>query len=134
MTRTRQRLLIFGLILLGLLVAGFFGLRSLRAVKVYDQYGPPPLLHAATQPIETDVELIRDWMTIPYISTTYNLPPNLLYKALNISPRGNEEKSLSQLNEEYFPESPGFVIELVRAAVRASLPSPTVPTHKTAIP
>ena len=134
MSRTRQRILIFGLILLGLLFAGFFGIRSLRAVKKYEEYRPPPLLPADSASLESDVELIRDSMTIPYISTTYNLPPNLLYKALTISPRGNEEKSLSQLNEEYFPESPGFVIEIVKAAVRASLPSPTVSPPKTAVP
>ena len=130
MTRNRQRLVIFGLILLGILIAGFFGIGSLRAVKKYEEYRPPPLLLPAdSSAAESDVELIRDWMTIPYISTTYNLPPNLLYKALDISPRGNEEKSLSQLNEEYFPKSPGFVIEIVKAAVRASLPPST-----TAIP
>lgn len=125
MTRNRQRAVIVVLILLGLVIAGFFGIRSLRAVKNYEAYGPPPLPPADSAALETDVELIRDWMTIPYISKTYSLPPNLLYRALNISPRGNEEKSLSQLNEEYFRESPGFVIEIVRAAVRASVPTPT---------
>ena len=125
MTRTIQRILILLLILLGLLFAGFFGVRSLQAVKVYEEQGPPPLYLAATQPIETDVELIRDWMTIGFLSHTYQLPRDLLYEALEISPRGNDKKSLEELNQEYFPDQPGYVLETVKATIQMYLSVPT---------
>lgn len=134
MTTPRQRTLILGLILIGILFVGFFGLRFLRAFREFRGHRPPPFSPAGAEPAETDVELIRDWMTIPYISMTYHLPPNLLYKALDIPPRGNEEKSLEQLNDEYYPQTPGAVLELVKAAIRANQPPPTAVPPDTPAP
>jgi hypothetical protein len=125
MTPTRQRMFIFGLIVLGILFAGYFGMRSLHAFREFRGHRPPPLPAAESQMIETDPELIRAWMTIPYISITYDLHPKVLFEALDIPPQGNEEKSLEELNEEYYPEAPGIVLELVKAAVRANQPAPT---------
>lgn len=142
MVPPRQRTLILGLILLGFMIAGFFGLRALHAFREFRRHGPPPLEVVFTeQAPETDVELIRDWMTIPYISKTYRVPARALFEALGISPRGNEDKSLAQLNEEFFPQSPQIVIELVKAVIRAERavptglpPFPTVPPPLTAVP
>jgi hypothetical protein len=123
-----QRALVLGLIFAGVLLAGFFGLRAVFAFREIRRHGPPPLppLEAfSQQDAETDAELIRDWMTVPYISQTYQVHPRIIFDALGIPPRGNEEKSLAQLNEEFFPQSPGLAIELVRAVIRAHLPPPT---------
>jgi len=79
------------------------------------------------------VDLIRDWMTLPYVSITYQLPRNLLYETLQIPPNGNERKSIRELNDEYYPEAPGTVLELVKAAVRAHQP-PTAAPPDTAVP
>jgi hypothetical protein len=131
MTPVRQRRLILGLILIGFVIAGFFGLRALFALREFRRHGgpPPPLAQAFEKPsketMETDVELIRDWMTVPYIGMTYRVNPKMLFDALEISPQENEEKSLLQLNEEYFPDAPGIVIELVKATVKAHQPLPT---------
>lgn len=120
-----QRALILGLVILGILIAGFFGFRAVFALREFQRHEPPPLAEALTEQIvETDAELIRDWMTIPYISRTYQVHPKILFDALGISPMENEEKSLLQLNEEFFPEMPGIVIELVKAAVTASQLAP----------
>ena len=131
-----QRSLILGLIGAGILAVGFFGFRSLFAFREFRRHGPPPLLEAVLteQPMETDVELIRDWMTIPYIAKTYQVHPKILFDALEIQPKGNEEKNLEQLNEEYFPESPELVIELIKAAVRVNQPIPTPMIPETPIP
>ena len=128
MTPPRQRSLIAILILLGILIAGFFGLRALHAFREFRRHGPPPLFKAVftEQPMETDVELIRDWMTIPYIAMTYHVHPKVLFDALEIPPHGNDEKNLKQLNEEFFPDQPEIVIELVKAAVQANQP-PLIP-------
>jgi hypothetical protein len=129
MPHKTQRALILGLILLGFLIVGFFGLRAVFAFREFQRHGPPPLPPLAEafdeQPAETDVELIRDWMTIPYISKTYRVHPRVLFDALGISPRGNEEKSLAQLNGEFLPQSPGVIIEVVKAVIRANQPVPT---------
>jgi hypothetical protein len=112
MTPAKQRSLIAGLIVLGILIAGFFGLRAMLAFREFRRHAPPPPLAEAfnEQPMETDVELIRDWMTVPYIAMTYRVHPKVLFDALDINPRGNDEKSIEQLNEEFFPDQPGIVI------------------------
>ena len=131
MSPKKQRSLIISLIVLGVLVTGFFGLRALHAFREFRRHGPPPPFAEAFDeeaPIETDVELIRDWMTVPYIAMTYRVHPKVLFDALGINPRDNDEKSLVQLNEEFFPNQPGIVIELIKAAVQANQPPPTPPT------
>jgi hypothetical protein len=127
------RRIILGLIFIGVVIAGFFGLRALFALREFrSQGGPPPTLNEAfdkppKETMETDVELIRDWMTVPYISKLYRVNPKLIFDALGISLKdNNEEKSLLQLNEEFFPETPGIVIELVKAVIQAHQTVPTV--------
>jgi hypothetical protein len=78
------------------------------------------------------VNLIRDWMTIPFISKMYHVRQHILFDALEIPEQGNREKSLKQLNEEYYPQTSGIVLEEVKAAVQAALPetpplTPAVP-------
>ena len=135
MTQTRKRALIIGLIVLGILFAGLFGYRSLLSFSKFRGQPPgPPLAVEPDQAIETDVDLIRDWMTVPYIAKTYGVSPGFLFEALGIPPRGNEEKSLAQLNEEFSPKSPGIVLEVVRIAIQAGQSIPTGETPKPRLP
>lgn len=135
MTPARQRALTIGLIVVGVLIVAFFGLRAFFAFKEFRRHGPPPLAPLeAQQQVETDVELIRDWMTIPFIARMYQVSPKLLFDAVGVSPRGNGEKSLAQLNEKYFPNQPGIVMEVVKAAIQANQPPPTVVPPATAVP
>lgn len=117
-----QCILVLSLILVGMLIAVFFGFRSIHAYREFRQHRPPPLPPAEYQQIETDADLIRDWMTIPYISRTYHVPQKILFDALGIPSRGNEEKSLAQLNEEYSPQAPGIVLEVVKSTILAQQP------------
>jgi len=71
--------------------------------------------------IETDTELIRDWMTIPFIGKMYHVRPHVLFESLEIPEQENHEKSLKQLNEEYYPQAEGIVLEKIKAAVLAAL-------------
>lgn len=118
-TPARLRTLIFVLIFVGGVIVGFFGLRTLRAFREFR--GHPPAPASAAERIELDVGLIRDWMTIPFISKMYRIPSDVLFDALEIPAKGNREKSLKQLNEEYFPQAVGIVLGKVRAAVLAEL-------------
>ena len=116
----KQRNFVIGLIIIGLMIVGFFGLRTARAFRQFHGHRPPPPF--ATEHIETDVNLIRDWMTIPFISRMYHVPPPLLFDALKIPEQGNKEKSLKQLNEEYYPQDDGVVLESIKATVSANQP------------
>jgi len=134
MTSSRQRILITGLILFGIVIVGFFGWRTFHAFREFRGHRPPLFPAEGAVVPETDVELIRDWMTIGFLSKTYRTPPDLLYKALGIRPNGNEHKSLKQLNDEYFPETPGYVLKTVKAEIQAWLPPPTEISPPTKIP
>jgi hypothetical protein len=100
-------------------------LRTFHAFREFRGHRPPGPPFGDKQ-AETDVELIRDWMTIGFISHMYHTHPRMLYETLGIPPDGNEEKSLKQLNDEYFPDQANYVLTTVKAAIHASLP-PTPP-------
>ena len=126
MTPKRQRALIVLLIVLGVVIVGFFGWRTLHAFRDFRGHRPPPpFVQSENQAVETDVELIRDWMTIGFISHSYHTHPRMLYDALNIPPKGNEDKSLQQLNDEFYPDQPGYVLETVKSVIRSSMPPAT---------
>ena len=135
MTPQKQRALVLGLIIVGIVIVGFFGLRTLRAFREFRGHRPPPPFGPAdSQETVTDVELIRDWMTIPFIAHTYRVHPKVLFEAVGIPARDNDEKSLEQLNKEYFPNEDGIVMAKIKAAVLANQPPvlPTLPSAPTA--
>lgn len=125
MKQAYQRVLIIGIIAIGTIIVGFFGIRTIHALRKFHGHHPPK--HGQ---VATDVSLIRDWMTIPFISRMYDIPPDILFNAVGIESQGNEEKSLLTLNKEYYPENNGFVIEQIKAAVSANIP-PTPPQPPT---
>jgi hypothetical protein len=108
------------LILLGLLLIGFFGLRAVRSYVRLQQTG--------LEPGVTDVEAIRGWMTIPYIATAYNVPEAYIFSQLKLPAEGNQDKSLAELNRTYARGQPGVILEGVKTAVKKYLdeyPQPT---------
>jgi len=127
-SKPKTNLLVLGLTVFGCLLMLVFGLRVMRALDKFDGVPQPPPFAAADE-IETDVETIEDWMTVPFISHTYGIPPEVLMKALMIPMKGNHKKSLKELNEEYYPRSDGYVIDTVKATILAyrSSPAPDVP-------
>ena len=128
-TNTKQKLLVIALIVLGVLFTVFFGMRAIHAFKKFNGQRPPP-----RGEVETDVELIRDWMTVPFISHTYHVPEKIIFEALDISPISNHEKSLKKINEEFFPDKDGYVLELVKATVLAHQPPPPPDSAPTEVP
>jgi hypothetical protein len=118
-TTPKQRVLIIGLIILGILFTVFFGMRAFHAFKKFNGHRPPP--HGK---VETNVELIRDWMTVSFISKTYRVPEKTIYDALNITPLGARDKSLKKLNNDYYPDKDGFVLDTVKATILAHQPPP----------
>src|ERR1044071_4489104 len=111
----RQRNFVVGLIIIGLMIIGFFGLRTVRAFRQFHGHHPYPPIEG--EHVETDVTLIRDWMTIPFIARMYHVPPPILFDALRIPEQGNKDKSLKQLNKEYYPNDTGFILKTIQATV-----------------
>ena len=126
-TNPKQKWLVVALILLGVLFTAFFGMRAVRAFKKFDGHRPPP-----RGEVQTDVELIREWMTISFISRTYQVPEKFIFDALDISPIKNHEKSLEDINKDYFPDQDGYVLDLVKATVLAHQPPPLPDSPPTA--
>jgi hypothetical protein len=84
----KKRILTIVLIFAGSAIILFFGLGAIRAFRHMDGRGPfngkPP---AANQ---TDVTLIRDWMTVPYVAKMYDVPQGAIFKNLEI-PEDNKK-------------------------------------------
>jgi hypothetical protein len=131
MTPFLQRVLVSAFIIFGIWIAAFFGLRTFHAYREVREHRPPPLF-SNEQP-ETDVQLIEDWMTVPFIAKMYHVPPHIIFEALNIQSEDNKEKSLKQLNDKYFPTTPGYALGIVKTTVQANLPHLSAPPPATAV-
>ena len=104
----RDTLLAIVLILVGLGLVLFFAGRAIRAFRHVRQ-GPPR---------ETNVELIQDWMTIPYVSHVYKVPPDYIFDQLEIPEQENRERSIAELNDEYAAAEDGLILTQVKAIVQ----------------
>ena len=94
----RARLLLaIAAIVLGLGVAGFFGVRSVRSFQQLQYIHQQGLDRGAAS-----VEAVRPWMTIRFIAVAYAVPEEYLYSALGIPfERRNADQSLGELNRIY---------------------------------
>jgi hypothetical protein len=105
-----KRRLLMALLILGILLTGMFGVRTVRTFMQFQSRG----LHTDV----TDVEAIRGWMTIPYIAKAYRVPEEYLFAHLDIPPKGNRDKSLARLIQEIAPGEQWVLLESVKAAIR----------------
>lgn len=131
----KQRALAVAFTVLGCLLILFFGLRAAHAFRKFGGRIPPPHTRPPGE-VETDVERIREWMTVPFISRMYGVPEEILFDALGIPAEGNRKKSLEELNKKYYPQSDGIVEEIVKAAILAhqTTPMPDPPPMPNAPP
>lgn len=90
---THRLVITIVLVIAGLGMVGFFGLRAYRA---YDRFQ-----HDAPAGGLADVDAIRGWMTLPYIARAYNVPEDALFAALSIPKAGNTRLSVKQLVDKY---------------------------------
>lgn len=120
----KQRILTITLIVIGVIVVLFFGMRAVRSFRKMRPPGPPRLGH-----IETDTELIRGWMTVPYVADSYGIPEPELYKGLGLEPSKElGRKNLADLNQEYFPNQASYVINRIKEIIiefQKTHPTPT---------
>jgi hypothetical protein len=104
-----EKRLATGLIVLGLLLVLFFGFRAVRSFLRIQFTG--------LEPGTTDVELIRGWMTIPYIAAAYDVPEEYLFEQTGIPQANNQKKSLYRLNSDYFEGEPEAIRKVIQAAI-----------------
>lgn len=105
-----EKILTTGLIVAGIILIVFFGLRAVRSFL--------RIQFTRLEPGVTNVEQIRGWMTVPYIAHAYHVPSEYIFEQIDIPLRGNEKKSLRRLNQEYASGEPGLVLEAVKDAIR----------------
>ena len=94
----RARLLLaVAAIVLGLGVAAFFGVRSVRSFRQLEYIRQQGLDRGTAS-----VDAVRPWMTIRFIAVAYAVPEEYLYSALGIPfDRRNADQSLGELNRIY---------------------------------
>jgi hypothetical protein len=61
-------------------------------------------------------EVIRPWMTVPYVAHSYRVPPPVLYEALGIPHRPGDHRPLRQIAREQ-NVSADHVIETLQTAI-----------------
>lgn len=113
------RFIPIGLILIGLLLVGVFGVRTVVSYIRIQRTG--------LQSGVTDVEAIRGWMTIPYIAQAYGVPEEFIFAQVGIPQTDNQAKSLSQLNRSYAPGESAVILSRVKAAIRQYQAKPPTP-------
>ena len=116
-----RRVLTIALVVVGLGLVGFFGLRAYRAYTRFQLDAPANGLH--------DVEAIRGWMTLPYIARAYGVPEDALFDALSIPKAGNTRLSVKQLVAKYDrdPQATRQTIQQVVREMRGFTPSGGAP-------
>ncbi len=125
---TRRPYLIAG-VTVALVVVLVFGGRAAWRLG-HRLLGPPP------PPRQTDVSLIADWMSVPYVSRAYRIPQPELYRALGVEPEGRRVRPLREIARDS-GRTPDEVVTVVRETVstwQEARPGPPTPFGATPPP
>jgi len=80
-----QKWIVLGALALVVLVTGLFAVRTVRRAMYWRAHHD---------------EVIRPWMSIPYVAHSYRVPPRVLYQALGIPPPLHDRRPLKQIARE----------------------------------
>jgi hypothetical protein len=120
---TQKRTIAILIILAGIILVVFFGLRTFRTIM--------RIRLMEMRPLSTDVESIRGWMTIPFISDNYRVPVEELVKACDLPAAPKKHENLNQINRKIAPGETGVLLECIKDAVREfQLSHPTPPARQ----
>jgi hypothetical protein len=106
----RRRPFLVAGVTIALIVVVLFGGRAAWRLG-HRLMGPPP-------PRQTDVSLIADWMSVPYVGRAYRVPEPELYRALGVEPQGRRMRPLREIASET-GRSSDDVLAIVRETVGA---------------
>jgi len=104
----RQWLLV-SLFLAATFVAGFFLVRTVRRAVYWHNHRDQP---------------IRAWMSVPYVSHSYRVPPPLLYNAIGLPPIVHDRRPLREIARDEGRPVETLISELEEAIKHARPPSP----------
>lgn len=122
-----RRFLAVALVVLGLGITVFFGIRAVRSFQQM-RYIHEQGLDRGT----ASVEAIRPWMTIRFVAVAYAVPEEYLYSQLQIPfDRRNADSPLGELNREYeLGQSPDTnelaIIDKIQTAINEYRANPVV--------
>jgi hypothetical protein len=88
--------------LLAVFAAGFFAVRTVRHAVYWRQHKD---------------ETIRPWMSVPYVSRSYRVPPHVLYQAIGLSPAPRDRRPLREIALEQNRPVNTLILELQDAII-----------------
>lgn len=108
---TSRKLIVIGILLcLALGATILLAAQTVQAIKHFREQ------HALTLVGDVSVSTIRPWMTIPYISSAYNVPESYLYESLHIiDPKSVRRTSLHSLAARYNRPVDGLIRDIQTA-------------------
>src|SRR5258708_4485115 len=109
-----QKWIVVGALALVVLLTGLFAVRTVRRAMYWRAHHD---------------ELIRPWMSIPYVAHSYRVPPRVLYQALGMPRQLHDRRPLKQIAREQNRSVDGMISVLhdAIAGERANHP-PAAPT------
>ena len=116
----KRRFYLIILLIIGIGLASFFGTRAFRNFT-----------HIREKKFgggETNVELIRGWMTVDYITKMYHVPPDVVLKPLNLPVESNINRSLGSLIRATGATNPNELLELVKKNIDDFQQKDLIPT------
>jgi hypothetical protein len=113
-------------LILGLILAGFFALRAFHGFQHMrsNKFGGG----------ESNVELIRGWMTVDYITKMYHVPPDVVLSPLNLPVEGNEKRSLESLIRSTRTSDPAGLLQKIKDNINQFQQKDLMPTHSKSQP
>src|SRR5258707_7006973 len=108
-----QKWIVVAALVLVVLVTGLFAVRTVRRAMYWR--------------VHRD-EVIRPWMSIPYVAHSYRIPPPVLYQSLGIPPQPHDRRPLRQIAIKQNSPVDAVISGLNYAlARRRAIPSPSSP-------
>jgi len=97
-------------IAIGLVIAGFFGIRTLTAARQLQYIRQQELDRGSAS-----VDAIRPWMTVRFIAVAYAVPEEYIYSALEIPfDKRRPDTSLGEINKQFqFGKSPDNELAII---------------------
>ena len=105
-----QKWMVLGALALVILVTGLFAVRTVRRAMFWRTHRD---------------EVIRPWMSIPYIAHSYRVPPRVLYQALGLTPEPHDRRPLKQIAREQSRSVDEITSVLLDAIARERVNRPT---------
>ena len=103
---------VVGLFLLALVGTGLFATRTIRRAIYWHTHRDEP---------------IRPWMSVPYVSHSYRVPPYVLYQAIGLQPQPRDRRPLREIAREQNRPVEDLVKQLEDAIVHSRPPYPPPP-------